>query len=179
MAFIFQYGSNLSTARLNHPARLQGDARLVGKAVTDDDYEFEFDIWSAGEGGRAASDIVAGHGRKIWGVVYEIPDYLIKRETAKPRKSLDAIEGEGSNYERNPVKLNWANGCPVAEPVITYTGKARKTDIKTNQEYADYILRGLAELAFPADYVAYIKAKILANNPTLRTDLPCGGRPST
>jgi hypothetical protein len=50
---------------------------------------------------------VAGHGRKIWGVIYDIPDYLIPRKTAdaKRRKSLDEIEGEGKNYKRVKTKL--------------------------------------------------------------------------
>lgn len=39
---------------------------------------------------------------KVWGVVYDIPDYLIGKATAKAhnRKSLDAIEGEGTNYKQ-------------------------------------------------------------------------------
>lgn len=146
---------------------------MVGEAVTQDDYEFEFDIWSEADGGRAAADIVAGNGRKIWGVIYEIPDYLIRRETAKAkqRKSLDAIEGEGGNYERVVIKLQWADGRPVAEQVITYIGKARRSGIKTTQDYVNHILTGLAEHDFPAEYVSYVKSRILANNPSMMAEI--------
>jgi cation transport regulator ChaC len=156
MAFIFQYGSNLDSTRLNSPTRLQGDAQVVGKAVTQDDYELTFDIWSISEGGRAAADIISGRGIKIWGVIYEIPDFLIRRETAKAkqRKSLDAIEGEGSNYERTSIKLNWSDGRSVVETVITYIGKAHQPDIKTNQQYVDHILRGIKEHDLPPNYVS-------------------------
>jgi hypothetical protein len=170
---MFQYGSNLDAERLNGPTRLQGDARVVGKAVTQDDFEFEFDIWSTAEGGRAAADIIPSRGRKIWGVIYKIPDYLIRRETAKvkQRKSLDAIEGEGSNYERVPIKLNWPDGRPVPGPVITYIGKARDPKIKTNQLYVNHIFKGLEDHGFPPDYVSYVKSKIASNNPTLTIPL--------
>jgi cation transport regulator ChaC len=166
MALVFQYGSNLSSARLNHSDRLGGDARVVGKAVTKDEFAFTFDIVSKG---RAASDIVAGRGRKIWGVIYDIPDYLIHRETAKARqrKSLDGIEGEGKNYERVAIRLNWPDGSAVAEPVITYIGKKRVENIKTTQEYVDHILAGLAEHKIQAEYVSYVTVQILANNPQL------------
>jgi len=168
MAYVFQYGSNLSTARLNGPTRLQGDAHVFGKAITHDDFEFEFDVWSKAKGGRAASDIVAGHGRKIWGVIYEIPNHLIHRETARPRKSLDEIEDEGGNYQRVFIKLNRPDGCPVVEPVITYVGLARRNGIQTTWDYVQHILAGLAEHQMPDEYANYVKARIIANNPELR-----------
>jgi hypothetical protein len=35
----------------------------------------------------------------VWGVLYEVPDFLIERKTAaaQNRSSLAAIEGEGTN----------------------------------------------------------------------------------
>jgi hypothetical protein len=168
MAFIFQYGSNLSTERLNHADRLRGDACVVGNAVTQDDYEFAFDIWSIADGGRAAADIVAGCGRKIWGVIYDIPELLIRRETAKPRKSLDTIESEGINYQRVSIKLDWPDDRPVAEPVITYVGLARRSGIQTTWKYVQYILAGLDEHKLPDEYASYVKSRILLNNPDLR-----------
>jgi cation transport regulator ChaC len=173
MALVFQYGSNLDSARLNGPTRLQGDARVLSKAVTQDDFEFVFDIWSTSEGGRAAADIISGRGQKIWGVIYDIPDYLIKRSTAqaRQRKALDAIEGEGTNYKRIPIGLNWPDGRSVAEPVITYIGNARQPAIKTNQQYVNHILRGVKEHGLPADYVSYVKQRIKSNNPELDTEI--------
>lgn len=171
MALVFQYGSNLDTDRLNGPDRLRGDAKKVGIAVTQEDFEFKFDIWSTAGGGRAAADIVPGTGRKIWGVVYEIPDFLIRRDTARARgrKSLDAIEGEGRNYERTTIDLNWSDGQPVLDPVITYLGKDRRTGIKTSQDYVNHILKGARDHDLPEDYIAYVKRRISDNNPALST----------
>jgi hypothetical protein len=169
MAYVFQYGSNLSTERLDHADRLRGDAKVVGKAVTQAAFKFVFDIWSIADGGRAACDIISGSGRPIWGVVYNIPDFLIERSAAKAcdRKSLDAIEGEGSNYERVPIKLNHPNGSPVVEQVITYVGKTRKPGIQTTWDYVRYILLGLKEHDMPLEYRTYVTSQILANNPAL------------
>jgi hypothetical protein len=171
VALVFQYGSNLDAERLNGLSRLRGDARVIGKAVTQDDYEFVFDIWSESEGGHAAADIVSGSGRRIWGVIYEVPDYLMSRKmaNAKGRKSFDEVEGEGSNYERTQIRLNWPDGRPVAKPVITYIGKNRRTGIKTTAEYVRHILKGLAEHRLPRDYEEYVRNRILENNPELGT----------
>src|SRR5438045_1058197 len=117
MAYVFQYGSNTSTVRLNSNDRLQGDARPLGAAYTQEDFDLDFDVWST-KNNCAASDIVSGHGRKIWGVLYEIPDYLITSDTSGQRKSLDAIEG--LKYKRISIALNQPDGTPVHENVITY-----------------------------------------------------------
>jgi len=94
MALVFQYGSNCSESEINSVNRLRGDARFVDIAETVEDFEIAFDVRSAGRG-CAASDIVRKDGSKVWGVLYEVPDYLIDRETAKARgrKSFDQIEG--------------------------------------------------------------------------------------
>jgi len=104
MALVFQYGSNCSESQINSKDRLCGDAEFVAIAETVDDYQLAFDVWST-KRECAASDIVARLGSKVWGVLYEVPDYLIDRKTAatKNRKSLDAIEGEGTNYKREPI----------------------------------------------------------------------------
>jgi hypothetical protein len=174
MALVFQYGSNMNAERLNGEDRLKGDARPLGIASTQDDFQFIFDILSNPKEPRAAADIVPGRGRKIWGVIYEIPDYLIGRKTAaaKNRKSLDAIEGEGTNYERLRIKLNWPDGRPVDKAVLTYVGRARQADIKTNQDYVNHVLTGLASHDFPTDYVNYVRSVITHNNPTLATETP-------
>ncbi len=53
-----------------------------------------------------ASDIVVTPGSKVCGVLYEVPDFLIERKTARAqkRKSLDEIEGEGINYKRETIR---------------------------------------------------------------------------
>jgi hypothetical protein len=174
MAFVFQYGSNLSTERLNKADRLNGDAKVVGVALTEKNFELTFHIWSGkATPPCAAANIVHGSGRRIWGVIYDIPDELITREKAKPhnRRSLDGIEGD--KYERVSINLRWADDRPVSDRVITYVGRATeiKNGIQTSFEYVKHILKGLEEHQMPGEYVAYVKARILANNPRLREQL--------
>jgi gamma-glutamylcyclotransferase (GGCT)/AIG2-like uncharacterized protein YtfP len=168
MALVFQYGSNMSTARLNAPNRLAGNASVRGIALTDASFELLFDIWSKG-GNCAAADIIEGD-RRIWGVVYEVPDHLIQRRTADQQKSLDEIEGEGGNYGRAEIQLSWRNGRPVCEPVITYVGRDRRAGIQTSNDYVAHILSGLAEHHMPASYISYVRGRIAANNPELEAD---------
>jgi hypothetical protein len=56
-------------------------------AETVDDCQFAFDVWSRGRA-CAASDIVASPGNKVWGVVYDVPDFLMAREVV-PKLYLD------------------------------------------------------------------------------------------
>jgi hypothetical protein len=46
MAIVFQYGSNMSVARLNCTDCLAGDAKLIGVARTVESYELAFTVWS-------------------------------------------------------------------------------------------------------------------------------------
>lgn len=170
MALIFQYGSNAHSERLNSPDRLQGNARAVDIAYTDDDYELDFNIWSK-KNQCAAADIVPGSGRKIWGVLYEIPDYLIRRETSGCRKSLDAIEGEGTNYKRIGIALRYQNGLLVEGNPITYVVINKTKGLKTSLEYGKHIVIGLREHKVLNDYVEYVKARIISNNPALKKDI--------
>ncbi len=98
MALVFQYGSNMSSKRINSDSRLKGDASVIGVANAKKDFELVFDIDSKSNK-CAAADITHVSGRRIWGVLYEIADRLICRDTSGARKSLDEIEGEGSNYQ--------------------------------------------------------------------------------
>jgi hypothetical protein len=169
MALVFQYGSNMNSARLNGPKRLQGCASLVGAVQTVENYEYVFDIWSGGENNCAAADILSGHGRPIWGVLYEIPMRDIERDPEGKRRTLDAIEGEGKNYSRGTINVQFQNGEIVSAPVITYFGRDRKTNIQTTARYVENIFLGLAEHPnIPAEYVQYVRTRVLANNPNLR-----------
>ena len=168
MPLVFQYGSNTSVERLNCPKRLDGAAKAVGVAFTKDDYEFDFTVYS-GTNDCAAADLVPGRGRKIWGVIYDIPEERIYREKCpKNINCLDRIEGEGINYERKPIKVCWADGVKVEEPVLTYLVRKRSFDIQTNEEYVKHILKGLASHPIPNEYIEYVQSRILVNNPDLK-----------
>jgi hypothetical protein len=165
MALVFQYGSNTHFDRLNANDRLRGDARPVGVACTKDSFELDFDVWSKGNK-CAAADLMPGLGRKIWGVLYEIPDYLIHRETSGKRKSLDAIEGEGINYTRREIALTKLDGESIK--AMTYVVRNRISGHKTSLEYASHIVIGLREHNVPSEYIDYVKERIVANNPSLK-----------
>jgi len=153
-------------SRLNSENRLRGDAILVASAQTVNNYELVFDIWS-NSNDCAAADILPDRGRRIWGVVYRIPERLISRYTAGSRKSLDAIEGEGSNYSRVNIDVEIKVPELKAEKVITYVGKNRGEGIKTSYKYTSFIFRGLREHRILEDYIDYVKMQVTENNPDL------------
>jgi hypothetical protein len=104
---------------------------------------------------------------KVWGVVYDVPDFLMDRDTAaqRKRKSLDAIEGEGTNYARHPITVKSANGELLA--ATTYRVIHPRAGLRTNVEYVGYIVRGLREHGVAAEYIANVKAIAIVNNPTI------------
>jgi hypothetical protein len=166
MALVFQYGSNCSESQINNEDRLCGDAKFVAIVVTVDDYQLAFDVWSTRRG-CAASDIVARPGSKVWGVLYEVPDYLIERKSAaaKNRKSLDAIEGEGKNYKRETIAVRRADGSIVS--AFTYRVRNPQQGLKTNLEYVGYIVEGLRGHGVQEGYVEIVKRLAQANNPAI------------
>lgn len=168
MAFVFQYGSNMSNGEINSPDRLRRDAKALGLVCTKGTFELDFDIWSQNRQ-CWASDIREGKGRTIWGVLYEVPDYLIKRETARARgrRALDAIEGEGQNYRRREIAVRWRNGKPVKSKVITYTVISPRETGATSLDYARHILKGLEKHNPPKGYVEYLKERIRRSNPAI------------
>jgi gamma-glutamylcyclotransferase len=170
MTLVFQYGSNCSESEMNNKTRLCGDAKFVDIAETVEDYELAFDVQSTGRG-CAASDIVRKAGDKVWGVLYEVPDYLIHRETAKirKRKSFDQIEGEGTNYKREAIQIRRQNGDIAT--ALTYTVNNPKTGLKTNIDYVGHIVRGLRDHKVPDEYIAKVKAIALANNPAITREI--------
>ena len=166
MALVFQYGSNCSKSQFNSEDRLSGDAKFVAIAETVDDYQLAFDVWSTGRR-CAASDIVPSSGNKVWGVVYDVPEFLIARDTAAKhnRKSLDTIEGEGTNYPRHAITVKASTGQLL--PAITYRVINPRPGLKTSLEYVGYIVRGLREHGVAEQYIDKVKAIAIANNQTI------------
>src|SRR6266446_2575561 len=136
MALIFQYGSNCSTARLNGTDRLDGAAIPVGVADTVEEYQLAFDVWSD-KNECAASDIVKTAGKKAWGVLFDVPDERISRETSpKGTKSFDAIEGD--RYRRHWIQVRRPNGSVVT--ALTYVVKCPEQGLQTNLDYVRHIV---------------------------------------
>lgn len=166
----FAYGSNMDSQRLNGDERLKGDARPLGLMCTQEQFELEFTVRSV-TNECAAATLASGSGRTIWGVLYEVPDWLILRETSSNRKSLDEIEGEGKNYTRVGIKLDYPNGSPIAEQAITYLAKQPTTGQQTSHDYVHHIICGLREHKAPEEYVGYVKERITTNNPALHDEI--------
>jgi gamma-glutamylcyclotransferase (GGCT)/AIG2-like uncharacterized protein YtfP len=135
-----------------------------------DDYELAFNVFSKGRH-CATADIVRKPGGKVWGVLYEIPEYLIDRETAKARgrKSFDAIEGQGKNYERRKIDVRTPAGRVL--DALTYTARNPRSGLKTDIDYVRYIIGGLRERGIPVDYVIKVKAIAIANNPDIAEEV--------
>jgi Gamma-glutamyl cyclotransferase, AIG2-like len=173
MSFVFQYGSNMSVARLNHVDRLAGDAKVVAVAKTVELFELGFTVWSKSNACAAADIAPSATGTQVYGVVYEISDFLISRDTAKVhgRKSMDAIEGEGTNYVRQTLELERLDGSTFS--AVTYVVKDRSAGHKTSLPYVQHILDGLKEHRIPTEYQRYVASRIIQNNPTLQEELSC------
>ncbi len=173
MALVFQYGSNCLNSEINSETRLRGDAKFVDIAETEEDFELAFDVQSVGRG-CAASDIVRKPGGKVWGVLYEVPDHLIARDSAKAcgRKSFDQIEGECTNYKREMIEVR-RPGRPDGETVraLTYTVKYPKPGLNTNIDYVRLIIGGLREHKVPDEYIAKVKSIAKANNPDIAAEV--------
>ena len=166
MALVFQYGSNCSDAQMNSLERLRGDARFIGIAQTLEDYRLTFDVWSAGRG-CAASNIVPTAGSTVWGVLYDVPDWLMNRDSARKRqrRSFDSIEGEGSNYRRTQIDVRKSDAQVLT--ATTYVVIEPRAGLKTNLEYVGHIIRGLRERRIDTAYIETVKAIAAENNPQI------------
>lgn len=169
MAIIFQYGSNTDTARLNADDRLKGQARCIGLASTVEPHEFRLGVPS--DKYQCTATIEPGGGESVWGVLYEIPDHLVKRDTKTPRrwKSLDEIEAEGRNTRRITIRVRKVHGEEV--PAITYVGIKTQKGLRTKVEYASHILRGLISNGAPAEYIHRVRDVIIENNPDIESEI--------
>lgn len=171
MARVFQYGSNMSSERLNDMDRLGGDAKVICTAKTVEQFELVFDVFSKKNKCAAANIVSNTCGRSIYGVVYDIPEFLISRETAKAkcRTSLDEIEGEGKNYRRKEIELFSTDESRLT--ATTYVVIEPKSGLKTSLPYVTHILVGLKEHAMPDEYCCYVLSQIIKNNCDLAAEI--------
>jgi cation transport regulator ChaC len=172
MALIFQYGSNMSIARLNGKDRLCGDAKPIGVMKTLGLFELVFSVWSKTNNCAAADIVPCDFGKEIYGVVYDVPEILLSRNTAKMnnRISMDQIEGEGTNYVRRNIDLLKPDGSTAS--ALTYVAKEPKSGLVTDLDYVKHILTGLSENNIPEEYRHYVRSRVIDNNPMLKTVLP-------
>jgi hypothetical protein len=165
MPVVFQYGSNTDANRLNSVDRLCGAAIPLGAAWTVDVHQLHFDLWSGGSN-CAAADLLPGSGRRIFGVLFDIPADRIFRDQSNGDKTLDQIEG--SRYQHTTFQIRRL-GAETDETVLTYIGvpDQRQDNIRTSEAYVTHILRGLKQADAPPEYLSYVIDRINANNPDL------------
>jgi hypothetical protein len=114
----------------------------------------------------AASDIVVAAGQTVQGVLFQIPDDLMSRETApQGYRSFDGIEGR--RYERVPITVRRPDGSSVQ--AVTYTARQseRRSGIRTSSIYVAHIVTGLREHGADQDYIEIVKAIACTNNPAI------------
>ena len=162
---VFQYGSNILDEEVNSEQRLRGDAQFVGLAYVEG-YRLSFTVFSERRN-CAAADLMPAEGSKVWGALYEVPDWLVYRDQAsqRGRRSLDEIEGEGTNYRRMPISVRCQEGNE--REALTYVVIEPRPGLTTSSEYASLILRGLRQRGTPEGYILEVKAIVRGNNPTL------------
>jgi cation transport regulator ChaC len=161
MGLVFQYGSNATTERLNSPDRLGGVAQDLGCAQTIDDFDIVFDVYSQ-TNGCAASDLVPTSGRKVWGVLYQIPDDFIRGARTDRRKTLAQIEG--SRYEENQVRVREPQGGERDAVTFVVKQGERRKGLATSATYVSWIVSGLRDHGVPEDYLAHVVATAVATN---------------
>jgi hypothetical protein len=163
---LFQYGSNMNSARLNHKDRLAGRARAVGVARLDA-WGIRFDLFST-TNNCAATDIVEAHGEHTLGVLYEVPCALVFAPAGK-RSKMDRIEGataDGTgNYARRTIEvLHNGKKWRAVTYVGTEAGRQRFRSLRDEQrrvsdEYFAHLILGAEEHGIPETYRAYLRAR--------------------
>ena len=170
MALVFQYGSNTSTTRLNSKNRLAGAAKSLGLAQTEEEFELDFTYYSRSNG-CAAADLTIGGSKKIYGVLYEIPDEKVFRSKAKGARTLDDIEGEGTAYKRTTIRVTPVETGQGVREALTYLVKNPVRGLRTNIQYVRHIIEGLREHGAPDEYIVYVKERAAQNNPCSAAEL--------
>jgi hypothetical protein len=155
MPRVFQYGSNCDEARLNAPERLDGGALYIGYAQTIDEYEIAFDVWSQ-TNTCAASNLVLVRGttRRSWGILYEIPDDLIRGRRTDGRKTLAQIEG--IRYEERPIRVRPVDGEDDTVTTFLVKPNQQRSGLWTSFEYVQHIVNGLRTHEVSEEYVQHI-----------------------
>ena len=138
----FAYGSNLLFARLY--ARTPSICNR-GVAVLRD-HRLHFN--KPGGDGSGKCGIEAGrNGEQVLGVVYEI--------AADEKPLLDEIEGVGHGYSECWLEVEIGD---MSLDVFTYYPTRHDCALPPFDWYKNFVLQGALENAFPAQYIARIRA---------------------
>jgi len=161
MPFVFQYGSNCTSARLNGPNRLKGHAKDLGRAKTVEDFDIAFDVYSQSNG-CAASDLVPTPGGEAWGILYEISDDFIRGRRTDGKKTLEQIEGP--RYEEKPINVVDQQGNQCGAITFVVREADRRPGLATSAAYVSWIVYGLRDHGVPEDWIAHVVHVALETN---------------
>lgn len=131
MAFYFSYGSNMSRNRMVKRGLKPFNRQLAFL----DDFKFVINKRSYKNPNIGYANVVEKEGSVVEGILYDIKDNDIKL--------LDRFEGAPSHYYRKILKLRLKNGKFVEGVVyIAQNNWTSDQELKTTQEYKNYILEG-------------------------------------
>jgi hypothetical protein len=161
---LFQYGSNMSSRRLNEPSRLNGAAISVGSVVLEG-WGVRFDLYSE-RNGCGVADIVPSQDETVYGVLFEVPRELVIAPDGG-RSRMDEIEGAragaSGNYARHLVYvLKGDRNFQAYTYIGTEAGRERFSRMtpearRVSKEYFEHLLVGAKEFGLPDPYVAYLR----------------------
>lgn len=153
MPFVFQYGSNCTSGRLNGPNRLKGRAKDLGRAQTVEDFDIAFDVVS-NTNACAASDLIQSPGRKAWGVLYRLSKNNLER----------LREIEGLRYEEKPIQVIDEKRKKRKATTFVVRDKDRREGLATSAAYVSWIIYGLRDHGVPEDWIAHVIDVAVATN---------------
>jgi gamma-glutamylcyclotransferase (GGCT)/AIG2-like uncharacterized protein YtfP len=144
MPLVFQYGSNCDAGRLRDRIDEFDD---LGRALTIDEYEIAFDVYSNKNACAAADLVMAPHSDlHAWGVLYEMPDEGVAR--------LQKIEGR--KYEKRRIRVQNKVGEHVNAITFLVMDRHRQRNLWTGEEYVRHIVTGLRNHNVHRDYVQHV-----------------------
>jgi len=120
---------------------------------------------------KTVSEAISHRGRKIYGVLYDIPDDRVFRNSQVDWQLLDDIEDEGGTHQRREIQVVLI-GVPSGyedKPIsaLSYCAKKPEPFLKTELHYVIHLLEGLREFSAPPEYIDYVKFRIIRTTPKL------------
>ena len=179
MGFVFQYGANMSSARLNAESMMNGYAAPMGLARTLEPFELEFSCKNRQFACATVSlrpcsqeDVPdLQRCRQIYGVLYDIPDDRMYGKGEGHLRTLDEIETEQGAYQRSEVRVVLMGHEDKPLTALTYLARDPEPFLKTELHYAVHLFAGLREFGAPQDYLKYVRFRIIRTNPKLAAAL--------
>ena len=153
--FIFAYGSNMNRSELRSWLEANGyDSSLVLDAspATLEGYDFVWNFYSQGKRGGTAN-LEHKEGAKIWGVLIEFDDSLLK--------AFDRNEGHPYFYSRGgkrvPVHRRKDGETVPAWLYLAKPNKGGRRDVWPTRDYRKIVLDAALFWELPAEHIEKIE----------------------